>query len=204
MGKIDFDKFILSLRKLQKTIPTSWMFALAEQGLEIVDGQIVHKKTKFKVGDIMRDKYEAEKGIVDGLPVVVDIRDGMYVCNNECIPVAIQDEYEYPPMNRKSQRMESAKAKEAILPDKEEELTEFESKLKYYLNNEIPDMYQYSDNVIKCYAAELLSIARKQIAEDIRIHSRKMYREFNDSYYSTKNGAYLRGIKDTIKKIEGE
>ena len=126
MGKIDFDKFILSLRKLQKTTPTSWLFALAEQGLEIVDGQIVHKKTKFKVGDIMRDKYEAEKGIVDGLPVVVDIRAGMYVCNNECIPIAIQDEYEYPPMNRKSQRIESAKAKEAILPDKEDELTEFE------------------------------------------------------------------------------
>lgn len=52
---------------------------------------------KFKKGDCMRDLREAEEGITDGLPFVVDIREGMYVCNNECIPIQNQDEYEYPP-----------------------------------------------------------------------------------------------------------
>lgn len=56
---------------------------------------------RFQVGDIMRDKREVEEGIVDGLPCVVRIEAGLYVCNNETIPIANQDEYEYPPMNRR-------------------------------------------------------------------------------------------------------
>lgn len=54
---------------------------------------------KFKVGDCMRAKVEAQRGITDGLPYVLSISDGYYYCNNEKIPVDTQDEYEYPPMS---------------------------------------------------------------------------------------------------------
>ena len=196
MGKIDFDKFILSLHKFHDTTPKSWEFALSEQGWEIVDGQIVRKEAKFKVGDVVIDKQTGD------VFTIAEIDEEYYTFDNGgCEYINAQNDYE---LYKEPSRITSAKAKEAILPDKEDELTEFESKLKYYLNNDIPDMYQYSDDVIKCHAVELLSIARKQIAEEIRNHARKMYRDFDDSYYSTKNGAYLRGIKDTIKKIEGE
>ena len=55
----------------------------------------------FQVGDCMRDKREVEEGVIDGLPYVERIVGNLYVCNNECIPIERQNEYEYPPMNRK-------------------------------------------------------------------------------------------------------
>lgn len=63
--------------------------------------ELVNVEPKFKVGDCMRDRLEAEQGIVDGLPYVERIENGLYICNNETIPIARQEEYEYPPMNRK-------------------------------------------------------------------------------------------------------
>ena len=56
---------------------------------------------KFKVGDIMRTLQEAADGIIDGMPVVVSIDDEYYRCNNELIAIKDQDDYEYPPMNRR-------------------------------------------------------------------------------------------------------
>lgn len=61
---------------------------------------------KFKVGDVMRTIREAEKGYRDGMPVVVSIHDGYYFCNNEKIPISMQDEYEYPPINRRKLKEE--------------------------------------------------------------------------------------------------
>lgn len=59
------------------------------------------EQPKFKVGDIMRTLQEAKDGWTDGMPVVVWLDEEYYHCNNEIIPIASQDEYEYPPMNRK-------------------------------------------------------------------------------------------------------
>lgn len=58
---------------------------------------------KFRVGDVMRTLEEAENNITSGLPVVVSIEDGCYKCTNELIRISDQDDYEYPPMNRKDE-----------------------------------------------------------------------------------------------------
>lgn len=61
-------------------------------------------KPKFEIGDVMRTLEEAKHNITDGLPSVVRIDDNeaCYYCTNEMIPFKSQDEYEYPPMNRKN------------------------------------------------------------------------------------------------------
>ena len=56
---------------------------------------------KFKIGDTMRTLQEAKDGWTDGMPIVVSIDNEYYHCNNESIAIKNQDEYEYPPMNRK-------------------------------------------------------------------------------------------------------
>lgn len=56
---------------------------------------------KFEVEDVMRTLQEASDGITDGLPVVVSIDEEYYHCNNELIAIKDQDDYEYPPMNRR-------------------------------------------------------------------------------------------------------
>lgn len=56
---------------------------------------------KFEVGDVMRTLQESADNITSGLPVVVSIDDEYYLCNNELIAIKNQDDYEYPPMNRK-------------------------------------------------------------------------------------------------------
>ena len=56
---------------------------------------------KFKVGDVMRTIQEAKDGWTDGMPVVVSIDNEYYRCNNEIIAIEDQDNYEYPPINRK-------------------------------------------------------------------------------------------------------
>ena len=56
---------------------------------------------KFKIGDTMRTLQEAKDEWTDGMPVVVSIDNEYYHCNNESIAIKNQDEYEYPPMNRK-------------------------------------------------------------------------------------------------------
>lgn len=58
---------------------------------------------KFRVGDVMRTLEEAEGNVTDGLPVVISVGDGYYGCTNEIIPFSDQDDYEYPPMNRKDE-----------------------------------------------------------------------------------------------------
>lgn len=58
---------------------------------------------KFKVGDVMRTLQEAADNITSGLPVVVSIDNDneYYRCTNELIAIKDQDDYEYPPMNRR-------------------------------------------------------------------------------------------------------
>lgn len=74
-----------------------------------VDGKI-HNMTynptdkiepKFKVGDTMRTLQEAKDGWTDGMPFVVSIDSEYYNCNSEKIAIKDQDNYEYPPINRK-------------------------------------------------------------------------------------------------------
>lgn len=65
-------------------------------------------KPIFKVGDVMRTKDEAKKGIVNGLPVVVSIDENYYHCTNELISIKGQFDYEYPPMTNKPVANETA------------------------------------------------------------------------------------------------
>ena len=56
---------------------------------------------KFKVGDVMRTLQEAADGMPGGMPVIISIDKEYYHCTNELIAIKDQDEYEYPPMNRR-------------------------------------------------------------------------------------------------------
>lgn len=56
---------------------------------------------KFKVGDVMRTLQEAANGMTDGMPVIFYIDDEYYHCTNELILIKDQDNYEYPPMNKR-------------------------------------------------------------------------------------------------------
>lgn len=58
-------------------------------------------ESKFKVGDVMRTLEEAFDGCTDGMPVVVSIDEKYYHCTNELISIKNQDNYEYPPMNKR-------------------------------------------------------------------------------------------------------
>lgn len=60
-------------------------------------------RPKFKIGDTMRTLEEAEKGWTDGMPFVIAIFNDHYLCNSEIIPFSEEDNYEYPPMNRKDE-----------------------------------------------------------------------------------------------------
>ena len=55
----------------------------------------------FEVGDTMRTLQESSNGITSGLPVVVSIDNEYYRCNNETIAIKDQNNYEYPPINKK-------------------------------------------------------------------------------------------------------
>lgn len=56
---------------------------------------------KFKIGDTMRTLQEVKDGCTDGMPFVVSIDSEYYNCNSEKIAIKDQDDYEYPPMNRR-------------------------------------------------------------------------------------------------------
>ena len=72
---------------------------------------------KFRIGDVMRTKQEAAKGITDGLPVIVSVDDNYYYCTNEKIPISEQDEYEFPPMNVRQKPAEWSKEDEKLMED---------------------------------------------------------------------------------------
>lgn len=61
------------------------------------------ERLKFGIGDTMRTLEEAKEGIRDGLPFVIAIFNDHYICNSEIIPFSEEDNYEYPPMNRKDE-----------------------------------------------------------------------------------------------------
>ena len=70
---------------------------------------------KFRVGDVMRTKQEAAKGITDGLPVIVSVDDNYYYCTNEKIPISEQEEYEFPPMNMRQKPAEWSEENEKMI-----------------------------------------------------------------------------------------
>lgn len=69
---------------------------------------------KFKIGDTMRTLQEASNGITSGLPVIVSIDNEYYHCNNELIAIKNQDNYEYPPMNRRQNTAWSEEDKKTL------------------------------------------------------------------------------------------
>ena len=99
----------------------TWLEKQGEQKPIVVD----NIEPKFKVGDTMRTLEEANSGITDGMPVVVSIDDKYYRCNNELIAIKDQDDYEYPPINKKHNAWSEEDAKtlnriSAILVDASE------------------------------------------------------------------------------------
>lgn len=60
---------------------------------------------RFKIGDTMRTLEEAKDGCTCGMPVVVSIDNEYYRCTNESIAIKDQDNYEYPPINRKEEKV---------------------------------------------------------------------------------------------------
>lgn len=75
-----------------------WLAWLEEQDEQKSADKV---EPKFKVGDTMRTIQEVSDGFIDGMPVVVSIDNEYYHCTNELIAIKDQDDYEYPPMNRK-------------------------------------------------------------------------------------------------------
>lgn len=70
---------------------------------------------KFKVGDTMRTLQEANDGYTDGMPVVVSIDNEYYQCTNELIAIKDQDDYEFPPINRRQKPAEWSEEDESYL-----------------------------------------------------------------------------------------
>lgn len=60
---------------------------------------------KFQTGDTMRTLEEARDGFTGGMPMIVSIDDEYYHCTNESIAIKDQDNYEYPPINRKEEKI---------------------------------------------------------------------------------------------------
>ena len=60
---------------------------------------------KFQTGDTMRTLEEARDGFTSGMPMVISIDDEYYHCTNESIAIKDQDNYEYPPINRKEEKV---------------------------------------------------------------------------------------------------
>lgn len=60
---------------------------------------------KFQTGDTMRTLEEARDGFTSGMPIIVSIDDEYYHCTNELIAIKDQDNYEYPPINRKEEKV---------------------------------------------------------------------------------------------------
>ena len=77
---------------------------------------------KFKIGDTMRTLQEAKDGWTDGMPFVVSIDSEYYNCNSEKIAIKDQDEYEYPPMNRKHDICDSCDEQKPAWSEEDENL----------------------------------------------------------------------------------
>ena len=68
-------------------------------------------KPKFNVGDVMRTSQEANDNVTGGLPIVVVVGNEYYHCTNELIAIKDQDDYEYPPMNRRQESTDKIELK---------------------------------------------------------------------------------------------
>ena len=55
----------------------------------------------------MRTLEEAKDGFTSGMPMIISIDDEYYHCTNESIAIKDQDNYEYPPINRKEEKIKS-------------------------------------------------------------------------------------------------
>jgi len=112
---------------------------------------------KFKVGDTMRTLQEATDGYTDGMPVVASIDEEYYHCNNELIAIKDQDDYEYPPMNRRQKPVDNVEPF-----DKYEGLTDFERTLADICLGWISEEESGWKQYIKDNADVLLKIAVKK------------------------------------------
>ena len=104
----------------------------------------------FMVGDVMRTWQEAREGITDDLPVVTSIDSVNYICTNEMIPIARQNEYEFPPNNH-SLKTQVKEQKPAEWSEGDERtLTHIQSHLKYLIEHrfEIKDYNTMEDKMI--------------------------------------------------------
>lgn len=91
MANIDVEKFITSLIKVAPwELYTNIESALSEQNLEYKNGKIQEKEriAKFKVGDWIIDK---EDDLLVGN--VLDVRNGVYVCDTFTFPIEQEDNY---------------------------------------------------------------------------------------------------------------
>lgn len=98
---------------------------------------------KFKVGDIMRTLQEAKDGLTDGMPFVVSIDSEYYNCNSEKITIKVQDEYEYPPMNRKYDVCDSIDKQKPTWSEDDKKCLENAIIYCEWARDKAPDLYCY-------------------------------------------------------------
>lgn len=87
--------------------------------------------------------------------------------------------------------------------DKEEELTEFEKAVECLMGKVQCGKLTNLTVTTKEQSKKLLSIARKQIANEINIVN--IQRAYKDAFHPTTDGllVYTQGIEDTLNKIKG-
>ena len=88
MGKIDIDKFMLSLFSQHGEMPKVWEKALADQGLKYESGELVSVVSpEFEVGDVI-------KSVNGDTTVITEVTDDFYSTDNGIMPVELQDGFE--------------------------------------------------------------------------------------------------------------
>ena len=97
-ANIDWDTRSLQDVKLLLEYGLDYVNKLEKQGREKPADKV---EPIFGVGDTMRTLQEASNGITEGTPVVVSIDNEYYRCNNETIAIKDQNNYEYPPINKR-------------------------------------------------------------------------------------------------------
>ena len=184
----------------------------------------------FMVGDVMRTWQEAREGITDGLPVVTSIDSVNYICTNKMIPIARQNEYEFPSNNHslKTQVKEQKPADYCSVRDefdldgnlkqkpaewsKEDErtLTHIQSHLKYLIEHrfEIKDYNTMEDKMILESEIEWLKNRFKSLrpqprqeVTDEEIEEMVIKRSRSSGTTKSEIAFYRNGIKDAIKRF---
>lgn len=152
---------------------------------------------KFKVGDVMRTLQEAANGMTDGMPVVVSIDEEYYHCTNELIAIKDQDDYEYPPTNRRQKKSAWCEEDEekidfiiALCADKQEECTYYST--MYCECNEIRDW-------LKSLKVRVQPQTKKWSEEDEKTLNRIRAIVRNDNSSSVEDILWLKSLKGRMK-----